>query len=169
MVRNAATRSAALTVAVVLGAAGLGGCSRSSGSTEAFCTQVKQVPSLEAGLSRFSETDPDVLADRIDKARSSYHDLADAAPDDIADETDDVVALVDDILDAVADNPDDPAGAADQLRAAMAKHKGVDTARGKVAAFAKKECKVTLDPALSATTAPPPTSTTVPDTTTTGG
>lgn len=145
------------------------GCTQSSGSTKAFCDQVAQVPSLETVLARFSEADPGELRTRIDKARSAYHALEDAAPSEIHDETADVVALVDDILDAVADNPDDPVKAADQLRKAMADHKGVAGSRTKVASYAERNCKVQLDPTLtgSTTSTTAVTSTTVPATTTT--
>lgn len=140
---------AALCATALLATAG---CTHSSGSTTAFCEQVAQVPALETVLARFSETDPGELRTRIDKARSAYHALGSAAPSEIHDETAQVVDLVDDILDAVADNPDDPVKAADQLRKAMADHKGVAGARTKVAAYAERHCKVQLDPTLTGST-----------------
>ena len=163
-------RTAPLAVAAILASGVLAGCSRSSGSTEAFCTQVEKVPALEAVLARFSEADPDVLSDRIAKARTAYDALADAAPDEIADETDQVVSLVDDILTAVEQHPTDPAKASAQLRAAMAQHKGVEADRAKVTAYAKEQCGVQLDATLgdgvgstatsSSTTAPTGSTTT---------
>lgn len=125
------------------------GCSGSSGSTQDFCREVRRVPALESVLARFSETDPDVLADRIDKARDAYGALADAAPDEIRDETEDVVELVDEVLDAVADHPDDPAKASAQLRGAMAAHRDVEASRRAVTAYAAKACDVELDAAIT--------------------
>ena len=104
--------------------------------------------SLEAALTRFSEADPDVLAERIDQARDAYDALADAAPSEIDAETDDVVALVDEVLTAVEDHPTDPEAAADQLRDAMADHPDAAASQATVSEFAKTECDVTLDPTL---------------------
>jgi hypothetical protein len=141
------------------------GCSRSSGSTEAFCREVRQVPALESVLNRFSEADPDLLADRIAKARAAYERLADAAPGEIRDETAQVVELVDAVLQAVEDHPSDPAAAADQLREAVADQPEAERSRAEVAAFAQERCDVRLDPTLapssgSSTTVAPATTTT---------
>lgn len=133
-------------VALVLGG---GACSDTPGSTEAFCAQVRQVPSLESVLSRFAEADASVLQDRIDKARSAYEDLASAAPSSIAEDAEAVVALVDDVLAAVEAHPDDPAKAADELRAAMDEHPDVEASRSVVARFAADECDVVLDAPLT--------------------
>ena len=169
----------ALAAAVLLTTSTLAGCTSDSGSTEEFCTQVEKVPALESALARFSETDPDILTDRIAKARDSYDALAEAAPPEIADETEQVVSLVHAILDAVEEHPTDPAKASAQLRKAMADHEAVDADRAKVAAFAQDECGVQLDATLtegSATSSTSTTaitggatSTTAPATTTTGG
>ena len=164
-------RPIAFALAAALLAGGLGACTSDGGSTEAFCAQVKQVPALEAVLARFSETDPDVLADRIAKARQAYDDLAAAAPSEIADEADEVVALVDDIFDAVEAHPTDPAAASAQLRKAMAEHRGVAADRKKVAAYARTKCDVQLDATLTEGGTSTTTSTTSvesPITTTTG-
>ena len=172
----------AVAAALVLAAAA-GACTEDRGSTKAFCTQVKQVPALETVLDRFSEADPGVLADRIEQARDAYDDLAAAAPDQIAEETDEVVSLVDATLDAVEEHPTDPAQASAQLRKAVAAHKGVESARAEVAAFAQDKCDVRLDATLtgagsSSTTTTteaetvitaPSNSTTATDTSTTGG
>ena len=162
-------RSLALAAASIV--AGLtSACTDDQGSTEAFCAEVREVPALEAVLARFTETEPDALDDRIAKARAAYHDLADAAPDEIRSQTEDLVDVVDEILDAVADHPTDQAAAADQLRKAMDDHPNAEAARAKVASFAEEECDVRLDPTLSpsATTTVAP-STTSEATTTTGG
>ena len=45
----------------LLATLGLPACTDSPGSKEDFCEQVAQVPSLESVLSRFSETDEEVL------------------------------------------------------------------------------------------------------------
>lgn len=138
--------AAALAATATVGA--LAGCTTEPGSTEAFCLEVRKVPSLEAALTRFSEADPDVLAERIDQARDAYDALADAAPSEIDAETDDVVALVDEVLTAVEDHPTDPEAAADQLRDAMADHPDAAASQAAVSEFAKTECDVTLDPTL---------------------
>lgn len=135
-------------------------CGGDEGSTASFCAEVAEVPALETVLARFSEADPQVLQDRIDRARSAYEDLADAAPEAIASETDEVVKLVDEVLAAVEDHPSDPAAAADQLRVVMAEHEGVDAARRDVAAFAQEECDLRLDPTLGSSTDDETTTTT---------
>lgn len=176
-------RRAALALTTCLVLATVAGCTEDSGSTKAFCARVKQVPALETVLDRFSEADPDALADRIDKARTAYDDLAAAAPKQIADQTDQVVSLVDAILDAVEQNPTDPAKASAQLRKAVAAHEGVDADRAEVAAFAQDRCDVRLDATLTGgptstttttevdtvITAPPGSSTSTTATSTTGG
>ncbi|MEZ5139766.1 MAG: hypothetical protein R2702_19135 [Acidimicrobiales bacterium] len=170
-----APRPAAVAALALVLAATSAGCTDDGGSTASFCAQVRQVPALETVLARFDETDPDVLADRIDKARAAYDALADAAPGDVRDETASVVALVDEVLDAVTDHPTDPAAAADQLRRAVADHPEAEQARAKVASFAQRECDVRLDPTLApseGTTTSAATATTAvadAETSTTGG
>ena len=160
--------AAAVTATLALAtSAGLSACTDSPGSKDDFCEQGAKVPSLEAVLSRFSETDPDVLAERIDNARAAYADLASAAPSAIDSETDSVVALVDDVLNAVEDNPEDPAKAAAQLREAMVTHEDVDDAQVTVAAYALDECGVRLDATLGDEAAS--TTTTIEATTSTTG
>ena len=158
-----------IAVSALLIGTALTGCSRSSGSTEKFCAKVKQVPALESVLARFSEADPDVLADRIVKARAAYASLEAAAPSEIDGETAQVVSLVDDILASVEQHPDDPVKASAQLRKAMVRHKGVEADRAKVAAYAKEHCDVQLDPALSDGADAATTTTAAGSTTTTGG
>jgi uncharacterized protein HemY len=139
-------------VAIVIAATAATGCGGDEGSTASFCAEVAEVPALESVLARFSEADPQVLQDRIDRARSAYEDLAEAAPGSISAETDEVVELVDEVLAAVEDHPNDPAAAADQLRVVMAEHEGVDAARREVASFAQEECDLRLDPTLGSST-----------------
>jgi hypothetical protein len=140
---------AAALLAALVTVTALAGCSQDSGSEEAFCTEVAKVPALESVLSRFSETDGGLLQDRIDKARAAYTALGEAAPADIADATDDVVALVDEILTAVEAHPDDPTAASDQLRDAMADHPSISTHRAELASYAEETCGVQLDATLS--------------------
>jgi hypothetical protein len=155
--------------ALLLASGGLAACTDDAGSAEAFCTEVKQVPSLEAVLARFSEADPDVLADRIAKARTAYDELAEAAPSEIEEETDRVVALVDATLDAVEDHPDDPAKASAQLRRSVADLDGIEADRAAVAEYAQTTCDVQLDATLEEGGATSSTSTTstTPETATT--
>ncbi|HWJ96759.1 MAG TPA: hypothetical protein VNQ33_01290 [Acidimicrobiales bacterium] len=159
MHRSPSGAARALTAALLLATAAAG-CSKHSGSTAEFCTRVKQVPALETVLDRFSEADPGALADRIDKARTAYDDLADAAPKQIAEATDQVVGLVDAVLDAVEQHPTDPAKASAQLRKAVAARKGVEADRAEVAAFAQEHCDVRLDATLTDATAPTTAATT---------
>lgn len=160
-----ASRRAALALATsVLLAAAASGCSKPSGSTEAFCAQVKRVPSLETVLDRFSEAEPAALSDRIEKARTAYDDLAEAAPKQIAEATDQVVSLVDALLDAVEEHPTDPAKASAQARKAVAAHKGVEADRAEVAAFAQDRCDVRLDATLTGGSTGSTTTTTEVDT-----
>ena len=140
-------RSTALALAAVLATAAAA-CTNDPGSVDSFCHEVQTMPSLEAALTRFSETDPAELAERIDQARAAYEDLAEAAPSEIDAETDDVVEVVDEVLTAVEDHPTDPAAAADQLRDAMADHPDAAASQAAVSEFAKTECDVTLDPTL---------------------
>ena len=150
--RRHPTRSRAALVALaslaVVGAAGLGACSKDGGSKAEFCAQVQVVPSLETVIARFSETDPAVLDDRIDRARAAYHDLEDAAPKEIHGDTAEVVAVVDEVLDAVAAHPSDPAKATAALRAKVKQHPKVGAARARVVRYAKAECDVVLDGTL---------------------
>lgn len=154
------TAAGAFAAALLLASAGLAACTDDAGSAEAFCTEVKQVPSLESVLARFSEADPDVLADRIAKARAAYDELAAAAPPEIEEETERVVALVDATLDAVEDHPDDPAKASAQLRKAVAGLDGVEADRTAVADYAQTTCDVQLDATLEESGATTSTSTT---------
>ncbi|MFN8019279.1 MAG: hypothetical protein U0P45_14320 [Acidimicrobiales bacterium] len=146
--RRHAPRIAALLLAAGAATASLSACTKDSGSTAEFCTQVQAVPSLETVVTRFSETDPAVLDDRIDRARAAYHDLEDAAPKEIHGDTAEVVAVVDAVLDAVAAHPSDPAKATDALRTEVKRHPKVGAARARVVRYAKAECDVTLDGTL---------------------
>jgi hypothetical protein len=148
--RSALGARTRISVAIVAGAVALvaPACGGDGGSQEAFCAEVAEVPALESVLARFSEADPQVLADRIERARAAYQDLADAAPDAIGDETDDVVEVVEEIFAAVEDHPTDPSAAADQLRVVMADHPEVEAARREVADYALEACGLRLDPTL---------------------
>lgn len=140
-------------------------CSDDDGSVEAFCDEVRQVPSLESVVSRFNEVEPTNLADRITKAREAYQRMADAAPGAIDGQADAVVALVDEVLDAIEANPDDPEAAAAAVRSAMADHEGVAEDRAELVAYAEAECDVVLDPPVAddgATTTVTAPSTTTP-------
>lgn len=139
-------------------------CSDDGGSVEAFCDEVRRVPSLESVVSRFNEVEPTNLADRIAKAREAYQRMADAAPSAIDGQADAVVALVEEVLDAIEAHPDDPEAAAEAVRTAMADHEGVADDRDELVTYAEAECDVVLDPPVAdgpTTTAPSaPSSTT---------
>ncbi|MCB1030194.1 MAG: hypothetical protein KDA95_02590 [Acidimicrobiales bacterium] len=134
---------------VALVALTLTSCSEQQGSTKDFCAQVKKVPAIESVLNRFTESDPAVLKERIEKASSAYQALVDSAPSEISDDVKILVAVVDETLDAAADNPDDQIAAANQLRKAMTKHPDAEKARASVATFAEKNCGIRLDPSLT--------------------
>ncbi len=148
---RATHRVVGVATAIALGG-GAASCSDDDGSAEDFCAQITGLPALESVLSRFSEADPEQLADSIARARRAYRDLEAAAPGEIRSETATVVDLVDDILDAVDRHPDDPQAAADELRSAMDEHPDVEPARAAVAAYAEAECDVELDPTLGTST-----------------
>jgi hypothetical protein len=138
--------SAGAIAALVLAAPA---CSDDDGSVEAFCEEIRQVPSLESVVSRFNEVEPTNLADRITKAREAYQRMADAAPGAIDGQADAVVDLVDEVLAAVEAHPDDPEAAADAVRTAMAEHEGVADDRAELVAYAEAECGVVLDPPVA--------------------
>lgn len=156
----------AIAAALALGALAGVGCSRDAGSAEDFCRQVRVAPSLESELSRYFDGRSD--ADRLAQVRRAYDDLAEAAPDAIRDDAAAVRDLVDEVIGAARAHPDDRAKAADQVRAAMARHRDAIGSSAALTAYAAERCDVRLDPSVataSSTTAPtsstPTTSTTV--------
>ena len=173
--RSTPRRVAAFAVAATMVAV-LPACSKKDPSLADFCHAVKQAPSLESVVSRYTQAESDELATRLATARRAYRDLVDASPDDIHDDVAKVVDLVDVVIDAVKAHPTDSTAVADQLRTNAAKVKGAEAATTRVDAYATKHCGFDLDTATTGTdtggsTVPATTGTTVvgaESTTTTG-
>jgi hypothetical protein len=144
-VRRLKTALAALAVGALV--AGAGACSRDQGSAEDFCRDVKVAPSLESELNRFFDGRSD--ADRLATVGQAYRDLAGAAPSAIRDDARAVRDLVDEVIAAAKAHPDDRTKAADQVRAAMARHKGAAGSAAALSTYAAKRCDVRLDPTVS--------------------
>ena len=139
----------AATAAIVVLLFGAAGCSRDHGSKEAFCKEIKRVPSLDTVVEGFADADPQELAARLHAANASYAALHDAAPKQIRSQVGEVQGLADVVTAAVEDHHDDPEAAAAEIRKAMASHKGAKAATVAVAAYAKANCDVDLNPSLS--------------------
>lgn len=161
--RQAATALALVLALVAGGASGLTACGDDSGSEEAFCRQVTDLPPLDAAIDDFSEADATELGRRLSSTAEAYDALRDAAPDDIRGSVDEVVDLVDAILDAVEADAEDPEKVADALRDAVLEHPGAADASTRVVAYAADRCDVQLNPMLDdepTTTAPGASTTT---------
>ena len=152
---------------LAIGVIGLGACSKEGGSQEAFCRDLRKVPTLESVVADYADSDPDELQHRLDEARDAFDQLRSSAPEEIDGDVDEMVALVDDVLDAVERHRDDPDAVAKDLRTAMKGRLGAAKASLRVAAYGATKCNVTLNPAEL----PPESTTTVPGavTSTTGG
>lgn len=144
------TRKTAAIVAATAATMALGsvGCTADSGSEEAFCRQVKDLPPLDSVITGFSEADPAELAERLESAAASYAELRDAAPGEIRESVRAVVDLVDAVIEGVGRNPDDPEATADELRAAVVDHPGAPLAAARVVDYAQEHCDLQLDPSL---------------------
>lgn len=121
-------------------------CSSESGSVEAFCEAVVDVPPLATVVSGFAETYPAEVSSRLSDAESAYADLRDSAPGDIDDEVDRVVDLAEEVMDAVREHSEDRDAATDRIRSSMADHPDAEEASAAVVAYAAEHCDVDLDP-----------------------
>ena len=136
---------------VVLGSA----CTSQSGSIEEFCEAVADVPPLATVVTGFAETYPAEVDSRLEKAEAAYGSLRDAAPGEIDEEVDKVVALAEEIMDAVREHSEDRDAAADRIRGSIADHPDAEAASVAVVAYASEHCEITLDPALDDDGVPP--------------
>lgn len=139
----------AAATAILLALLTMAGCSRDHGSQEAFCKEIKRVPSLDTVVEGFSDADPQELSARLKAANASYAALQKAAPKEIRSQVGEVEDLVDVVTQAVEDHHDDPEAAAAQVRRAMASHPDAKTATVAVAKYAKTNCDVDLNPTLN--------------------
>lgn len=121
-------------------------CSADSGSTEALCDAVAEVPPLASVVTGFAETHQAELSARLDEAQAAYEALRDSAPGEIDDEVDKVVDLVEDIMEAVREHPDDRDEAAERIRSVVADHPEVDEASAALVAYTSENCNIELDP-----------------------
>ncbi|QXC62761.1 hypothetical protein KSP35_08230 [Aquihabitans sp. G128] len=149
---GAARRWTATAAAVALALVALGGCTKDHGSEADFCREVKRIPTLDAVVTGFVDTEPSALDARLDDASKAYATLEDAAPDDVRDSVSDMTALVDAVLAAVRAHPDDPEAAARDLRAAVKDHPNAARSSLAVASYASEHCGVELNPKVVDTT-----------------
>lgn len=134
---------------VVVTAALLGGCSKNeTGSDQAFCDDLRRVPSLASVLTGFSEMSPAKLTEALDDAEASFAQLRRSAPEDLSDEVDRVVELVMAVIDGVRANATDPVAAAETIRKAVAAHPRAEEAGLAVAEAARTRCSVELNPTV---------------------
>lgn len=124
-------------------------CTDDSGSEEAFCSQVIEVPTMGVLLAGFDEADPVELERRLDVGMAAYESLRDEAPEEIRGRVGEVVDLVTDMIDAVRANPDDAEALAAEVRTAVAEHPDAEKAATEVDAYARITCEVELTPAVT--------------------
>ncbi len=152
-------RAIALMALAAIAVASAVSCTEDAGTATAFCDRVAKAPALDTVVEDFAGADPDELTDRLEGARRAYRAVADAAPGEINDATEDLVALVEAVIDGIAANPTDPEAAADAIRAAVAERPDGTEAAVDVAAYAKVKCELDLNPVVVETST---TTTTVP-------
>jgi len=136
-----------LSLALVLAV----GCS--SGSTEAYCDEAAVVAGDNpAGV--FAAWDPanPAAGDELTHAADRLHELADAAPAEIADDAGLIASTADDLAELLTDLQGDELDAA--LREREEAFTEVDEASRRLIDFTRTECGVDLEVASPTTTAP---------------
>ena len=141
-------RSTTVVVVGLAAAIALPGCSRSQGSEEAYCRQLRQTPALATTLNGFADDDPAEVRTRVADARTAFAALEKAAPKEVRHDTETVVALVDAVLDAVVAHKGDAAATASQVREVVRRHPDAATAARNVSTYASQHCSVTLNPTI---------------------
>lgn len=121
-------------------------CTSESGSVEAFCEAVADIPPLATVVTGFAETHPAEMESRLVEAEAAYAELRAAAPGEIDSEVDQVVDLADEIMAAVREHSEDRDAAADRIRGSIADHPEAQEASAAVVAYASEHCGLTLDP-----------------------
>lgn len=157
-----AARTAALAAVLVVSL--LAGCSKDeTGSDQAFCDDLRRVPSLASVLTGFSEMTPAKLTGALDDAEASFAQLRESAPEDLRDDVDRVVDLVMAVIEGVRANATDPVAAAETIRKAVAAHPRAEEAGLAVAEAARARCSVELNPTVVENPDPTGSSSTGPD------
>ena len=141
-------RIVAIALLTTFGALGAPACSKDQGSQAAFCRQIRTVPPLASVISGFANEDPTELQNRLGAARTAYTELGEAAPKEIAADVKISIDLVEAVIDAVATKGDDPEAVATQVRRVVKADTGAAAASTRVAAYAKKNCDVDLNPTV---------------------
>jgi hypothetical protein len=143
-------RTLACLAMLVLMPAGLAaGCS--SGSPDAYCDEAEVVAG-DNPAAVFSAWDPanPAAADELAAAADRLHDLADAAPPEIADDTALIAATADELAELLTTLQGEELEAA--LRERQDRFAEVDEASRRVTEYTRTQCGVDLE-------APPPTTT----------
>ena len=161
-----------LAVALALGAAGIGACT-DDGDQGAFCDRLADTPALGETLGALDSSDPGGARRQLEDAARQFRLLEGDAPGAVREDIARVRQGVDLILDAIEANPDDISAARAAITEQADELVGLASAASEVAAYAERECDITLtgfgDPSGGG---PGPSGTTVtsePATTTTAG
>lgn len=123
--------------------AGLAGCT-DDGDPDAFCDRIGSVPDLGAILSSIDASDPGSIEGSISDGLAQFRALEADAPGDVRADLARLRQGMELILAAVQDNPDDPAGAREDILAQSEELSGLAEAGDEVATYARTECGVDL-------------------------
>jgi hypothetical protein len=159
-----------LAVALALGAAGLGACT-DDGDQGAFCDRLADTPALGETLGALDSSDPGGARRQLEAAAQQFRLLEGDAPGAVKEDIARVRQGVDLILEAVEANPDDISAARAAITEQADELVGLASAASDVAAYAERECDITLtgfddttgggsQPSGSTATSDPATSTT---------
>lgn len=116
-------------------------CSNGGTSIATFCDQIVTMQSVDEQLGDVDLSDSDAVLIALTTFRDEFNELAEASPDEIADDTETVarfgVALAEAALEA---DPDDSFDRAALLAAAASSEPDIDDAFENVATFASRNC-----------------------------
>ncbi|MCU1454629.1 MAG: hypothetical protein JWN46_2775 [Acidimicrobiales bacterium] len=132
-------------------------CSKSKGSKEAFCSQLKRTPALSDVLSGFGSDDPRTLSGKLDSVTKAFADLERAAPREVRSDASELADLVNAISQVVKANASDPAAIKSKLRTLATSHTGAAKAALDIAGYAKQQCNIDLNPSNAPTSSAPTT------------
>lgn len=130
--------------AVLLALAALAACT-DDGDKEAFCERLATAPGLAEILSSVDASDPASVEETITDGIATFRSLETDAPGDVREDMARVRQGMELVLDAVRDNPDDPAGAREQIAAASDELAGLADASAQLTRYASQECGVALE------------------------
>lgn len=145
--RSRPPRAAALAIVAILlaTASALSGCSKTSGSSAAFCKDLKAAPTLASIVAGYTQADSAELTARLTSARTTFARLRTDAPRDVRSSVATLVQAVDVVLDSVAAHPSDPSAASTAIRARASTFADVASASAEVSRYAKDTCGFALD------------------------